>query len=133
MQANAITLNVDYLNNSTTTAEVYDRADYFQNRSTYHGANHASDSRDIFQLYRTYPKQNGNFKGVEKCSIKFTYDHSVDGVDGVATLTSPAIAEINFSLPVGMTAAEKLIVRQRVISILDDDTVMDDLMVQQLV
>jgi hypothetical protein len=124
MQANSITLAVDELNNASTTDHVYGRFDEYQNRSVYNHANHSLDSRDTLTMYRTFPKVSGNFKGMAKSAVKFSQDLSVDGVDGVASLVSPIIVEVSFSIPVGATAAEQLIARQRAIALLDDDTVM---------
>jgi hypothetical protein len=130
MQSNEITLVVDELNDGDTTAdstEVWTRFEEYQNRSTYIRADHSLDARRTLSLYRSFPKVNGNFKGVSKTSLKFTTDTSVDGVDGVTSLTAPIIVEVNFSIPVGATAAEVLIVRQRALALLDLDAVMDPL------
>lgn len=128
MQDQVLTLAVDELNNATPTDHVFDRYDYFQNRSIYQGENHSSVARDTLTLYRTPEKPSGNFKGVRKSAFKFSTDKAVTGADGLATLTSPIIAEVSFSVPVGVTAADMMIARQRCIALLDDDDVMDDLM-----
>lgn len=133
MQPNTLTLNVDYLNNAITTAEGYDRYEEYQNRSVYVGSTHSPDSRDTVSLYRSFPTKNGNFKGVQKSSIKLSKDHTVNGVDGVATLTSPVIIEVNFSVPVGVSPADVLKCRQRIIALLDDDTICDALNNQLMV
>jgi hypothetical protein len=133
MQANQLTLSVDYLNDATTTDEVYSRADFFGNRSVYHGASHSAVLRDTISLYRSGPKPNGNFRGVTKNSAKLSKDVEVAGADGVATLTVPSICEISFSLPVGITDADILKLRQRAIALLDDDTIMDMLNIQNIV
>jgi len=133
MQANVITLAVDEQNDSNTVDHVYTRADYFQNRSLYVSGDHTLEARDTLGFYRTQPKQNGNFKGTAKCSLKISTDKLVDGVDGFSQLTSPIIGEVSFSVPVGVTSADKMIARQLLIAILDDDTVMEALMDQQLV
>lgn len=133
MQPNTLTINVDTLNTGSTTPEVYNRSNEFENRSVYIGASHALDSRDTIGLYRSYPSKNGNFKGVAKTSLKFTKDIEVTGVDGVSTLTSPIIFELSASIPVGATDAQILECRQRVIALVDDDTVMVPLNTQLLV
>lgn len=130
MLANEITLTVDEANDGDTTADVdhvYTRFEEFQNRTTYIGATHSLSNRDTLGFYRTFPKANGNFKGVIKNAVKFTKDLSVIGVDGVATLTSPLIVEVNFSIPVGATTAEVLLARQKALALLDLDTVMNKL------
>lgn len=133
MQANELTLGVDYLNNGTETNEVFKRYEEYLNRSTYIGENHTPDARNTISLYRTFPTKSGNFKGVQKSSIKLTKDHAVAGVDGVATLTAPSIAEVNFSFPVGVSAADVKKVRQRLIAALDDDILCDGLNIQLMV
>jgi len=130
MQANTITLAVDELNNASTTNHVYSRFDEYQNRTVYTEAIHQLTLRDTLSFYRTFPKASGNFKGTAKTTLKFSKDYAVDGVDGVASLIAPLIAEVSFSVPVGVTAAAQMIARQRCISILDDDTVMVALMNQ---
>jgi hypothetical protein len=131
MQDNILTLAVDELNDTNTTDHVYERNRTYENRSLFHEAGHTLVARDTLALYRTEPKVNGNFKGTAKCAMKFSADKSVTGVDGLAALTSPIIGEVSFSVPVGITSADKLIMRQRIIALLDDDTIMDALMDQQ--
>lgn len=133
MQPNQLLLDVDYLNDGTTTEETYERYEEYQNRAVYVGENHTPDSRDTVNLYRSFPTKSGNFKGVAKSSIKSTVDHVVPGVDGVAQLTSPVIIEVTFSVPLGVSAADLLKCRQRVLALLDDDAVMDKLNLQLMV
>lgn len=133
MLDNTITLAVDELNDTNTVNHVFDRFEEYSNRSVYIGANHALTARDTLSFYRSFPKASGNFKGVAKTAFKFTQDLVVDGVDGIAQLTSPIITEVSFSVPVGVTAAEQMIARQRNIALLDDDTLMAALMNQLMV
>lgn len=133
MQPNVITLPVDTLNNGTPTDESYTRYDAYQNRATYIGASHTADSRDTLTLYRTFPTKNANFKGVMKTSVKFSKDIAVAGVDSSTSLTAPIIFEVNCSIPVGATDAEILLARQRLIALLDLDSVMVPLNSQQMV
>lgn len=136
MQANTITLDVDTDNDGGTTAivvESFTRYDEFQNRSVYINTGHTLASKDTLSLYRTLPKQNGNFKGVAKSAIKFSKDHSVPGVDSTTTNVASGLVEVSFSLPIGMTPAQTLELRMRAVALLLDDTVMvalnDQLMV----
>lgn len=124
MQNDTITLSVDKLNNGTTTDELYSRFEEFQNRSVYIGENHTPDARNTVSLYRSFPTKNGNFKGVQKTSIKLSKDHVVAGVDGVSQLTAPAIIDISFSFPVGTSVEDQLVMRQRALALLDLDSVM---------
>lgn len=124
MQPNEIVLAVDEANDATTVNHTYTRQDYYLNRSLYISSTHANDARDTLGLYRTYAKASGNFKGVNKSSIKFTKDIVVPGVDGVSDITSPMILEVSFSLPVGFTAAQSVLLRQHAVALLDRDDVM---------
>lgn len=128
MQPNLINISVDTLNDGTVVVpETYERSDEFQNRSVYSGPDHTLLARDTISLYRSYPTKNGNFNGVAKTAVKLSKDHSVPGVDGVSTLTSPVIIEVSFSIPVGVTEADVVEARQRAIALLDLDAVMTPL------
>ena len=133
MQDNVITLSVDELNNDSTVDIDFKRFEEYQNRSVYTSENHVLTARDTLTFYRTFPKAAGNFKGTAKSSLKFSWDQAVTGVDGLSSLTSPIIADLGFSVPVGVTEATQLIMRQRLIAILDDDTIMGALMNQLMV
>jgi hypothetical protein len=133
MLDNVLTLAVDELNTDSTTDHVFNRFEEYQNRSVYTGANHQLTARDTLTFYRTFPKASGNFKGTAKMSFKFSTDKLVDGVDGVASLTSPIITEVSFSVPVGVSVADQMIARQRPIALLDNDTVMVLLMNQLMI
>lgn len=124
MQPDSITLAVDVLNDANTVDHVFTRFDEYQNRSVYNHSAHSLVARDTLTLYRTFPKASGNFKGMAKSAIKFSQDLEVLGVDGITTLTSPIIAEVGFSIPVGVTPAEQMIARQRVLAMVDFDAVM---------
>lgn len=127
MLDNQITLAVDPLNTGTTVSKVYRRFDTFQNRSIFIGDGHSSAARNNLSFYRSFPSRVGNFRGVAKTSVKFTEDVTVSGVDSTATLTAPVIVEVNFSFPVGVTTAHVKEMRQRVIALLDQDSIMDNL------
>lgn len=136
MQSEEITLSVNTDNDDGTTAavdKVFSRYDEYQNRSEYISENHSVASRDKLGLYRTFPKANGNFRGTAKSAVKFTKDFSVEGVDATTTLTVPAIAEVGFSFPVGLTAAQTLEFRMGLVALLQDDTVMVPLTDQLMV
>lgn len=133
MQPNAITLPVDPLNDDTIVNEEYTRYEEYLNRSVYIGTGHTPDARNTIAMYRTFPTKSGNFKGVSKSSIKLTKDFPVSGVDGSTTLSSPLIAEVNFSVPVGVTPAQVKACRQRLIAILDSDTICDPLNIQLMI
>lgn len=136
MQPNEIVLAVNEDNDDGTTAEVnhtYTRYDEYQNRSIYISGTHSPSARNTMAFYRSFPSVNGNFKGVQKSSVKFTEDVVVDGVDGVAQLSAPVILEVNFSYPVGLTASDKVIYRQKLVAALSDDSIMDNLNHTQMI
>lgn len=118
MLENIITLAVDKLNNGTLVNQAFRRFDEYQNRTVYTGPSHTLDSKDTMTLYRTPPKPSGNFRGTAKTSIKFSRDSVILGRDGVNVI-APEIGEINFSLPVGTSSADAIILRQRMIAALD--------------
>jgi hypothetical protein len=125
MIPSAFTIAVDTLNNDTTEDQLYERAEDYPGRSIYTGPNHSIELEDTLTFYRTQPKANGNFKGVGRTTVKSRRAHVVDGVDGVSQLTQVASAETAFSLPVGMTTAEKLEFRQHQIAVLDHVLMID--------
>jgi hypothetical protein len=133
MQDDVITLAVDELNNDTPVDYDFTRYEEYQNRSVYIGEDHDLASPDTLTLYRTFPKPSGNYKGNAKSTLKFSKAYEVTGVDGVSTLTAPYILEISHSIPVGVAAADRMIMRQRAIAILDSDAFMELLTAQLMV
>lgn len=134
MQPNTITLAVDEENDGVGLVNhVYTRFDEFQNRSVYISDDHTLDAKDTLGLYRTLPKSSGNFRGAAKNAIKFSKEVSVLGADGVANIKAPIIIEVSASIPVGATAADVLIARQRALALLDRDDIMVPLMSQQMI
>jgi len=126
---NVITLSVDEDNDGLTPVDI----DFTRQRepspyrTIYTSENNTPESRDSLTIYVTEPKPSANFKGVVKSTQKFSKDHVVTGIDGVAQLTAPLIAEVSWSIPVGVSAADRMLMRQRVISLLDDDTLMEQM------
>jgi hypothetical protein len=121
MLSNSLTLAVDTANTGSTTDEVYTRFSEQENRTVYTRADHSLSERHELALTRRFPTRSGNFKGVAKTSIKFTDDTTVTGNDG-ADIVSPLIGEFSLSVPVGVTDAEILSFRQKMVALLDDDT-----------
>jgi hypothetical protein len=124
MLDNTLSIDVDEANNASTVQHDYRKHNVYENRSVYYGPNHSQTNRELLGFYRTEATKSGNYRGVSKNSIKLTHDVEVEGVDTTTTVTAPAIAEISFSLPVGTTAAKKVLMRQTLIALLDDDTFM---------
>lgn len=136
MLSNLITLAVDDDNDGGITPaieHIYSRFDEYQNRSEYIHTNHTVATRDKLGFYRTFPKANGNFRGAQKCAVKLTKDYSVSGVDTETTLVRPAIGEIGFSIPVGLTPAQTLEFRMRLVAVILDDAIMVPLMDQLMI
>lgn len=115
----SITLPVDVANNGTIVNQVIELFDSVTGRKEYHFAAHDFLMRDIVVFTRSLPKTNGNFTGTRKASFKFTKDASVPGVDPSTQVKAPGILEVSASLPVGFTAADALLLRQRAIAVLD--------------
>lgn len=130
MLDNTISLTVDVLNDGSTTADetqVYTRYEEHLNRSVYTGADHTMVAPHTLSFYRTQPKVNGNFRGMAKSAMKISECISVDGVDTTTSVIAPLLAEVSFSVPVGATTAQLVELRQRLIALLDDDTLMNNL------
>lgn len=130
MQPNVITLNVDENRDGALTANVdylYERFDTFNSRSIFNGPSHLPDSRETLSLYRTPAKANGNFRGTQKSSFKFTTDIEVAGVDGTTTIVSPIIFEVSASIPLGATSAQVLLEQQRIVAALNHTSFSGDL------
>lgn len=126
MQENTITLPVDLANDSNLVNVVFTRFEEQPNRTTYIGSGHSFDNRNTLGLYRTFPTKNGNFRGVAKSAVKFTKDISVAGVNE-QPITAPVIIDITFSVPVGTDSSTLVAMRQKALSLLDTDLIMDKL------
>lgn len=131
MQNDTITLSVDVTNSGSPTSEPYTRHEELANRSTYIGADHTLADRNTLQFYRTPPRRNGEFLGAAKTSLKFTQDTSVANASGDGNIVAPLIMEVQISAPVGVTEADLVHLRQRVLAVLDDDSVSGPLMFTQ--
>lgn len=121
MLPDELTLTIDpELDGQSTTEAVFTRYEEDKSKSTYISSAHTVASRDQLQFYRTFPKQNGNFRGVQKATIKFTKDAIVDGVNG-DPVVAPLIIEVNFSIPVGYASADVAAVRSGLVSLFKDE------------
>lgn len=134
MLDNAIIIAVNETNDGITFVDHnYTRFDEFQNRSVYVGDLHTTALRDTLTFYRTFPKVNGNFRGTSKVAVKFTQDIAVPGVDANTSLLVPMIGEMSYSLPVGLTDAQALMLRQKFVALTKDGTIMIPLTKQLMV
>lgn len=126
MQDNSLIFSVD-ADGTTYADETFERFETRLNSSVYHGANHVMDARNLMALFRTMPKENGNFKGFARSSYKVTQDVVVVGKDGLAQLTVPAIVKTEYVLPVGITEADRLAITRRSAAIGGNRAVIDPL------
>jgi hypothetical protein len=129
---NDITLPVDLINDGNFTDYDYERSSTYENRSTFQGEDHDPQSRDLLQFYRTAAKPTPTFRGVQKSAVKFTMDKTVTAPNG-DPIVAPVIIEVSFSVPIGVSIADEIIARQRVIALLDQDDIMNDLVHYNLV
>lgn len=125
-QNDTINLTVDAANNGTTATEAYTSYSNTGSIHTYIGADHAPDMQNTLKLYRTEPSASGNFKGYLDTKISFGQDFTVPGVDGVNSVRM-GFASLQIRVPVGVSEAQILHLRQRVVAILDTDTIMGKL------
>ena len=116
MLDNTITFQVDELGNDTLVPTAYMRIEEYLGRSLYKSPSHSLEARDTLTVTRSMPKPSGNFRGVKKSAIKDTIDVTVPGVDATTSIVAPAIGAVNFSLPVGTSAATALLLRERLIA-----------------
>lgn len=128
MLNNTIVLPVDTANTDVTTDYTFRRFEEASARTVYiNEADHSVATHNTLTFYRTAAKPNGNSKGVSKTAAKYSQSIIVPGKDG-SDLSADAIANVSFNLPVGMTPAQTLELRQRLVALLDDDSVMAPLM-----
>lgn len=123
MLSSTLTLAVDEANDGIIVDLEYTRYDEYNNRTVYISENHEPGMEDKLTFYRTFPTSSGNFKGTRKTAFKLSRDVTVLGVDG-NNVNSTSIAEVSFSLPIGVSAAEAKKIRQGLIAALDNDTLM---------
>jgi len=123
MQANTITVQTDAAGDDVIVPEVYTRAQETLNKTTYEGPQHSLVLRDILQLSRVAPKPNSISRGSAKTKIKFTLDVEVANPKGDGTITMAAIGEVSYSLPIGMTVADQMILCERLHALSGDQVV----------
>lgn len=133
MLSNDISVSYDALADGNLVEKPYSRYDEYQNRSVYIGAEHNPAKRDTLTFYRSFPKQVGDFKGVAKSSFKISVDETVTGVNGLSQITSPFIVEVNFSIPLGVSDAERIRVQQLAAGLIRTGSLMDSLTKQLMV
>jgi hypothetical protein len=110
MQPNTIAFTYDHDNDGGTTAAISStvtRHSEELNKSTYRTSSHTEASPDTLNFYRTAAKRSGEFMGSQKVSVKRTKTMVVDTASGLET-KAPMINELSFSIPIGVTNAEKL-------------------------
>lgn len=110
MQPNTIAYTYDHDNDGGSTAVVsvtLTRHAEELNKSTYRTGSHVTETPDTLNFYRTAAKRSGDFLGAQKVSVKRTKTFLVESAAGLE-IKAPAVSELSFSLPVGVTNAEKL-------------------------
>lgn len=115
---NTITLAVDIANDNVLVNQDYDRFLERENHTVYTGEDNSSSAKNQITFYRTFPKPQGNSRGVERSAIKVVQDKVVLGADGLAQLTSPVIIKIDVGRPVGVSDADFLAIKMRAASAL---------------
>lgn len=125
-QNDTITLAVDIANTGTTTNEAYTSYNNTGSIHTYIGPDHAPDLQNTLKLYRTEPSASGAFKGYLDSKVSFGQDFTVSAVDGT-NIVRMGFASLQIRVPVGVTEAQILHLRQRVLAILDADAIMGKL------
>jgi len=128
MQANTLTLAVDTANDGTTTDHVYTRIREVENKSVYNGPGGSVSNRKELAFLRKDPKRSGNSQGVSSAEARFTEEVSVPGVEDSSNVSHLLTGSVSFRIPVGVSSADLLTFRQKIIALLDDDTVMGALM-----
>lgn len=125
MLANSITLAVDTANNGTTVNETWSRMSYGTNDSLYVGPlNNTGIIRDQLRFTRSYPQKSGNFAGYLVSTAKFVREIEVEGVDVTTLEKRPITVELRIVVPAGATTAEVIEARQRMLALMDNDTIM---------
>lgn len=123
-----IVLSVDVLADANFADQTFGR--YIgngENYSVYNGENHSSALRNTLGFYRTFPKPQGNYRGVERSAVKTTQDVVITGADGLSQLTKPAIIETKFNRPVGLSDSDWLAIKQRHLAAIGNKILMDSL------
>lgn len=125
MLETTIVLSVDKANNASPVSETFTRdGNINPNKSLYYGDLNTVDSKETLVFTRVPAKINGNFKGTQRSSQKYSRKFVVTGVDG-ANIDVIATTECVDSFPVGLTDAQKLELRQYMVALRDNDTVMN--------
>lgn len=121
-----LTLSVDKANDTNPVNESFTRdgGSVAPNKSLYYGDLHTVDAKETLTFTRVPSKINGNFKGTQRSSQKYARAVSVLGVDG-STIQAIATTECVDSFPVGMSSALKKEMRQYMVALRDNDTIMD--------
>jgi hypothetical protein len=127
-QPNEIALIVDPLNNGTTETQTYSNQSRAEGSSLYRLVGSDLKNRDELRFAATLPKRSGNFPGVLRTEVRLTQSVEVEGVETSTTVSGTATLSLQASIPLGMTEADVKLLRQRMIALLDEDSVVSDLM-----
>lgn len=123
MLDNTLTLSVDPENDGNPVNETWTRLAESNGRSTYKGPLHTFVNKDVLDFFATLPKRIKDFFGVAKSGFRFTESITVATPSG-GTVEAPLIGEVRFAVPVGATEAQMQNLRQRMVTVLDNDAIM---------
>lgn len=98
------TISITYDPGTGSVTKAYDRYSEETNRTVYRGPADTLSADDKLAFTRRFPTKSGNFLGVAKPNAKFTLSQTVLDAEG-NSIVAPIIAELGFSLPVGVTDA----------------------------
>jgi len=115
------TLSMPYCNSANIVivdpvAQSFTRITQSLNRTDYTRSYHTDAARKTLQFYRSPAKRNGESLGIAKSAMKQTIDVSVPNASGSGNIVLPYIIEVNFARPVGVSAADSLLIRRRFIA-----------------
>lgn len=129
-QPNEIILPVDVANDGNTVNQTYVHHRTEGNRSTYRGESSTLQSRDLIQIYATQARPGKGTLGASRQYVKTTRDVSVPNAAGDGNVVMPAIVNVEFSLPTGVTGEFVTELRQVAVAMLNNDAIMEDLNMQ---
>lgn len=126
MLQDPLVLSVETATPGTYADKTFRKDSQNGNGSLYLSSSHSNTSRDTLTVVRGLPTRVGNFRGVQRGSLKTTKDISVPGYDSSTTLTQPLIFQLSGSIPVGATDEAIQAERRKMRAMLDDDDLFEE-------
>jgi len=87
----------------TVNAKAYNADGWDTNSVRYQGPAHTVSSKDRLIQKKSDPKPTDLFSGVSRFQVKLTRTHTLTGAK---TVSADGSADLNFSLPVGVSSAD---------------------------